>query len=320
MPTVSVIIVTYNRATMVEEAINSVLAQTYTDYEIVVVDDGSIDNTQAVVTSLLDKVRYVYQPNQGRSSARNHGISLAKGKYIAFLDSDDLFLSHKLDTQVTCMEGNGDFAMSYTSAICIDEHGKELPSAYKATVSGWIYRQVAFYVPLVVILPTVMIRSEVLKEVGGFDETMERFEDTDMWRRIAKHYKVLAIPEPLSIIRTHSGNELTGQDLEKIFRALTYYVEKVFNEDRDVDEAFRRKGAGRFYRHYGQAALICPGQQCTARKFFVCSMRYWPFNVYVYLLFVSTFLNDRHLALVIKTVRGLRMFLRNIIRCKSGGA
>jgi len=89
MPTVSIIIPTYNRTNMVKEAIQSVLEQTYTDYEIIVVDDGSTDNTRETVTALSDKIIYIYQQNQGRSYARNHGISLAKGDYIAFLDSDD---------------------------------------------------------------------------------------------------------------------------------------------------------------------------------------------------------------------------------------
>ena len=144
MPTVSVVIPTYNRALMVKEAIQSVLDQTYSDFEIIVVDDGSTDDTREVVTAFADKVRYVFQENSGRSNARNRAIHMARGRYIAFLDSDDLYMPHKLDMQVACMEKVPEFGMVYSTAVCIDEQGNDLTRIYKANESGWIYRLVAF--------------------------------------------------------------------------------------------------------------------------------------------------------------------------------
>jgi glycosyltransferase involved in cell wall biosynthesis len=273
---------------MVKEAIQSVLAQTYSDYEIIVVDDGSTDNTREIVTALSDRVIYVYQQNRGRSTARNHAIHLARGKYIAFLDSDDLFLPHKLETQVTCLEKERDFGMVYSSATCIDEQGKETSFMYKATASGRIYHKVAFYRPLTILLPTVMIRAEVLAQVGGFDEKMERFEDTDMWRRVARRYPILAISETLCKVRTHPGNELVNQDPEKILRALTYYVNKAFYEDRSENAIFLRKGAALFYLHYGQGVLAQQRWRPIGRKFLHQSIRFWPFRIYPYWLLIRT--------------------------------
>lgn len=110
MPKISVIIPTYNRAHYVSQAIDSVLAQTFTDYEILVIDDGSIDNTKEVLQSYLDKITYIYQENKGVSAARNTGLRLARGEWIAFLDSDDIWLPEKLEVQFNdvCCHGNID--------------------------------------------------------------------------------------------------------------------------------------------------------------------------------------------------------------------
>ncbi|TLN28536.1 glycosyltransferase family 2 protein, partial [bacterium] len=105
MPRVSVIIPSYNRADMVMDAVNSVLRQTFADWELIVVDDGSQDNTREVIAAVRDeRVRYIYQDNQGLPGARNSGIRAARGEYVAFLDSDDVFLPHKLAVQVTAMD------------------------------------------------------------------------------------------------------------------------------------------------------------------------------------------------------------------------
>ena len=197
--------------------------------------------------------------------------------------------------------------------LCQTKQGKEIPFTYKATASGWIYRRVAFYLPLTIVLPTVMIRTEVLAQVGDFDEKMERFEDTDMWRRVAKRYPVLAINEPLCKIRTHSDNELANQDPEAILQALDYYVNKVFNEDYDESMIFRRRGAARFYRHYGLAVLIYyPGWQSTARKFLLHSIRRWPFQIYAYLLLICTYLDKRTFAFIVVVWR----VLKNLVKGK----
>ena len=126
-PRVSVVIPTFNRASILGNAIESVLSQTYDSYEIIIVDDGSTDDTSSVVTKFnSSRINYLYQENKGRSSARNKALSLANGEYIAFLDSDDKFYPQKLELQVTLLDSNPAFGMSYTSARVSDEHGKEI--------------------------------------------------------------------------------------------------------------------------------------------------------------------------------------------------
>ncbi|TAW14809.1 glycosyltransferase family 2 protein [Rhizobium ruizarguesonis] len=259
-PAITIIIPTFNRSALIGEAIDSVLQQTFGDFELIVVDDGSTDNTRDIVTGFTDsRLVFVQQENAGRSAARNRAIAMARGKYIAFLDSDDAYLRDKLERQVRFMEENPRIGMIYTSAKCIDAEGNILKNhTYVASVSGHIYRQIAFFRPVTITLPTVMLRREVLDTIGGFDEKMERFEDTDLWRRISKRYEVGAITHPTCLLRTHNDNTLRTQSPVKIAEAIEYYVEKVFREDADVDSGFLREGASRLYEYYGLAFMTVP--------------------------------------------------------------
>src|SRR5690606_33457597 len=124
--------------------------------------------------------------------------------YIAFLDSDDTYLPQKLAAQVDYLDARPDVDMVYTSAISVDEAGRPLDvQAYRAQDAGDIHHLVAFFLPLTITLPTVMVRRTVMERVGGFDVHMERFEDTDLWRRIAKFHRIGAMPEATCHLRTH---------------------------------------------------------------------------------------------------------------------
>ena len=214
---------------------------------------------------------------------------------------------------MACLEKELELGMVYSSAICIDEQGKRIPFTYKATASGWIYRKVAFYVPVTILLPTVMIRAEALSMVGGFDENMERFEDTDMWRRVARRYSILAIPEPLCKVRTHSGNEWANQDPEVILGALTYYVRKAFDEDCEESVVFRRRGAARFYLRYGEEITWQPLWHEAGRKFLVNSIRYWPIQKFAYVLLIAWYLNKPMPKVTLPLRRGLLVILMPVL-------
>lgn len=257
---VSVIIPTYNRAHFIKAAIQSVLEQTYSNLELIVVDDGSTDNTHDVVKLITDdRLLYIQQSNRGRSNARNHAISLARGKYIAFLDSDDIYLPNKIELQVNYLKNHSDVGMVYTSAYCINEQGEMLIHRYEANVSGFIYENIAFFVPVTITLPTVMTYKTVLNQVGGFDEKMHRFEDTDMWRRISKIYRINAIPEFTCLLRTHSDNALLNQNPEQISTALDYYTAKILREDQiEIDINILNRGIARLYQYYAAAFMSVP--------------------------------------------------------------
>jgi len=260
-PKVSVVIPTYNRAHFIGTAIESVLAQTFADFELIVVDDGSTDETSQIVSGFLHDPRIIYirQDNRGRSHARNRALGLARGSYIAFLDSDDSYLPEKLARQVAFLDTRPDIDMLYTSAICVDDTGKPLENQpYQAHAEGDIYQLIAFFQPLTITLPTVMVRREVMDRVGGFDVDMERFEDTDLWRRIAKSHRVGAMTEVTCLLTTHADNSLASQDPEKIVRAISYYITKVFREDSEKGVRTLRLGASRLCEYYGRALLQAP--------------------------------------------------------------
>ncbi len=277
-PIVSVIIPTYNREKFIGEAIQSVLDQTFRNFEIVVVDDGSTDQTGDVVRAFTSKkVRYIYQPNRGRSAARNHALGLAKGRYIAFLDSDDLYMPGKLAMQVDYLHAHPETGMVYTSAHCIDYSGNPLGEKYLASVSGWIYTSIAFFRPVTITLPTVMAKRELFEKAGGFDENMHRFEDTDMWRRISKLARIDAMPAFTCRLRTHKENSLAAQDPVQIVGALDYYVRKILAEDTDVGALVKRRGIGSLYYYYGRAFLTVPAWKTAGRELLRTAYRYWFF-------------------------------------------
>lgn len=258
-PQVSVIIPTYNRGQYIGESIRSVLTQSYADLEVIVVDDGSTDDTEKIIDAIVDpRLHYIRQENRGRSNARNHALSLARGKYITFLDSDDLYLPNKIELQVDYLIKHPDVGMVYTSAYCINDGGDMLAHKYEATVSGHIYEQIAFFMPVTITLPTVMTFRDVMNHVGGFDENMHRFEDTDMWRRISKSYRIDAMPEYTCKLRTHDDNSLLNQNPDQIASALDYYAKKIIRDDGEVNLAVRKKGLACLYRYYGCALITVP--------------------------------------------------------------
>lgn len=277
MPTISVIIPTYNRAHLIGESIASVLAQTYTDFELIVVDDGSTDDTEQQVRGFTDpRIIYIKQENKGRSHARNCALDLARGRYIAFLDSDDLFLPDKLALQVAYLDSNLHVGMVYTSAYCIDYSGNALNERYIASVSGKIYKSIAFFRPVTITLPTVMARRELFAEVGGFDVKMHRFEDTDMWRRISKVTHIAALPEFTCKLRTHTDNSLASQRPDQIIAALDYYAQKILRDDASIGSMRLRRGLGGLYYYYGRAFLTIPQWKNSGSTLLKIAFRYWP--------------------------------------------
>ena len=270
-PTVSVIIPTHNRAHLVGRAIRSVLNQTYQDFEIIVVDDGSIDTTEKVVRRFDDdRIRYIrHGENKGGSAARNTGIKAAKGKYIAFLDSDDEWLPEKLEKQTRAFE-NEDLQVGvvYAKFVNINENGESLDKNV-AKCEGFAFRQLLSS-NRVGTVSSVMVRSECFQKVGGFDETLPSCQDWDMWLRLARHYKFHFIPEVLvKYFKQHEPRIGTNPEAviagrKAIFRKFQTDIE---NQGRGV-KAKHYFRLGSYLCHFGrmkegrqnllQALLMCP--------------------------------------------------------------
>ena len=170
MPVLSVVIPTYNRLPRVKDAVESVLKQTYRDFEFWVVDDGSTDGTGEALRAFGNKIQYIFQDNKGVSAARNLGARISRGKYLAFLDSDDLWEPKKLETQVRCMEANPQFPLCYTDEVWIRKGIRVNPRKRHAKYSGWIFEKC---LPLCIISPSsVLMKRSLFDEIGGFDETL----------------------------------------------------------------------------------------------------------------------------------------------------
>jgi glycosyltransferase involved in cell wall biosynthesis len=210
VPRVSVIIPTYNRAALVKEAVASVLAQTYRDFELLVVDDGSTDGTLEALAAFGGKIRVLASPDRGGvSAARNAGIAAAQGEWLAFLDSDNLWLPEKLARQMAFMEANSRLLLSQTEEIWVRRGVKVNPPRTHKKEGGRIFLR---SLERCLVSPSAaVLHRRLLDEHGGFDEDLPAAEDYDLWLRLSWRYDVGLLPEPLIIKRGGHGDQLSGQ-------------------------------------------------------------------------------------------------------------
>ena len=211
---ISVIIPTYNRASYLKEALESVLAQNYWadrppagNFELLVVDDGSTDRTREVVGQFGERVTYYFQAHVGVSSARNLGLRLAKGDYIGFLDSDDLWKRDKIQVQMSLFKAFPQARVCYTEEIWIRNGVRHNPGKKHRKYSGWIFNKV---LPLCLLsLSSALFRREVFEEIGDFDETLPACEDYDFGIRLAHRFPVHLVTNPLIIKRGGHPDQLS---------------------------------------------------------------------------------------------------------------
>jgi len=231
-PDISVIIPTYNRSAMLLRALESVRRQTLPPTEIIVVDDGSTDDTAKVITREFPEVQYIHQENSGVSSARNTGINAARGEWIAFLDSDDEWLPTKLGEQVKALHHQPEYRISHTAEIWI-RHGRQVnPMKKHRKYGGYIFQQC---LPLCIISPSsVIIHRSVFQEVGMFDESLPACEDYDLWLRICARYPVLYIEKPLIVKYGGHLDQLSrrfwGMDRFRIYALANIITSGILNE------------------------------------------------------------------------------------------
>lgn len=209
-PKVTVVIPTYNREGFIGAAIGSVLAQTFADFELIVVDDGSTDGTAAVVAAIRDpRIRYTRQEHRGISAAMNHGLRAARGAYIARLDSDDVWLPELLETEVAVLDARPEVGAAYARGRGVDEGGRPTLDVWGMAerFPGDSFRSMLYGDFTCNI--TVVARRECFERAGWFDETMVTNEDWDLWLRVARHYRFAYTDRVLAHFRRHQGN-ITG--------------------------------------------------------------------------------------------------------------
>lgn len=205
---VSVIVLTWNRAQLLSEAVESILNQTYPEFELLIIDNESTDHTEEYVSSLTEgRIRYFRHANRGNLSVnRNYGISQAKGDFIAFCDDDDLWEPAKLETQLRIFEQHPEAAMVCSDGLFFSKKGV-LGYLIKRKESGWITLDDLLSGRNDVVMSSAMIRREVFKDVGKWEEDPEIFtvEDYNLWVRIAARHPIYYLNEPLVRIRVHEA-------------------------------------------------------------------------------------------------------------------
>jgi glycosyltransferase involved in cell wall biosynthesis len=223
-PTVSVVIPAYNAEAFIAESVQSVLDQTVQDFEVIVVDDGSKDGTRGALAAFGDRIRVHRQPNGGVARARNTGVGLARGAWIAFLDADDVWLPHKLERQLAA----GSSPMSFTDRWNIGVLNG-LPEKQSECTP---MRGGDLFVPLLlesnfITSTSVMIRRALFEQLGGFYTGLNGTEDWDLWIRVAEKHPITFIDEPLVRYRLHAGGisrnfvRMSRERTEVVNRALT---------------------------------------------------------------------------------------------------
>ncbi len=253
-PIVSVIIPTYNRANFLEKSIQSVLAQTFEDFEIIIINNYSEDNTLEVISNFKDtRIRIITFRNDGIiAKSRNQGLMHSAGKYIAFLDDDDLWLSKKLELQVDYLNKHPEYSLVYSNGWIIDVTGKRKQLFFKLGTlkQGNIFRRLVNgnFIPQL----TVLMRREVFENIGFFNEdpSLKAAEDYEYWLRVALQYKIGYLDEPLAEYRVHSGGMIHTLNKAKLEQKALISLVKNFS-----NLSNKNKVVERIYELYCHSAV-----------------------------------------------------------------
>lgn len=313
MPKVSVVIPAYNYARYLDESIQSVLAQTFRDFEIIVIDDGSTDNTAEVVSAY--PVRYFYQENQGLPAARNRGTALTNSEYIIFLDADDVITENTLQKSVDVLDRHPEVGFSYGQALFVNDLGVILGMRKSSFLRGSAVvdgkeqiKELSLYTNRITI-SSAMVRRYCLNEVGGFHEEMKRFQDHHFFIKMAKKYPVAYIAEPLVKYRVHSGSLQRNIDHKLAEWVFLQILQELFS-DPDI-ASYLQPWRNRVYSHY--YLKIAGSAYGKDMKKFRCYMQR-AFKTYPQLI-----LSPRCIGLAYSCAKsflpnGLRLALRNLNR------
>ncbi|MFQ5903111.1 MAG: glycosyltransferase family 2 protein [Candidatus Binatia bacterium] len=267
-PLVSVIIPAFNCASFINDTLESVYQQTYTNWEIILIDDGSTDETRSVLEAHMKRIRYLYQENKGTAAARNTGLSEARGELIAFLDNDDLWLPEKLEMQVRAMHTWSDCGLVFTNGVMFDESGILIDSlisrrlkqwiegqarADSTMVKGWIFRQLLFG-NLISSASGVLAKKSCLEKVGGFDDTIPIADDYDLWLRVAQRYPIVLIQSCLYLWRYRQDSQSGAREdrHHQWTKASVVVLEKHWRSAPAEIRAVVRRNLSRMYWHSGR--------------------------------------------------------------------
>ncbi len=273
--TVSVVIPTHNLAAYLGKAIESALRQSYKNLEIIVVDDGSTDDTETIANRYRDKIVYLKQEKRGVAAARNRGIRASRGEYVAFLDADDFWLPLKLEEQIPYLAQDPKVGMVSSDWLVVSDGGSFEPSVLdrcKNAGSGYRFREIVQ--ASFILTSTVVLRRSHLEEVGLFDESFPTAEDLDLWLRISYRYQVALVRKPLVVKRNRPDNLSSDYRAAAVFRikllqkALASFTDLSAPDRRAIQDVLSRN-----YWDLGYDDFIQRSQK-EARKNFLSSLRH----------------------------------------------
>ena len=246
---ISVVIPTYNYGRFIAEAIESALVQTRKPDDVIVVDDGSTDETEAAVRRLeADRVRYIRQPNAGVCVARNRGVAESSGDLIAFLDADDTWEPTKLEKQLAMFEADPEIGLVHCGMREFDGESGETRVLRLDGQDGWVAHEILLWERPAIIGPggTIMVNREAFASVGGFDERMKVGEDWDFCYRVARRYKVGFVREPLVNYRSHAA--AAHRNVYEMERGMGLFYQKAFSDPDPAVQALRPRALSNYHR------------------------------------------------------------------------
>ena len=269
MSLISVIIPVFNGEKTIKETIESVLNQTFSDLELIVIDDGSQDSTLSVVLSLRDpRLKIFSYANAGVSASRNRGFSRASGEFISFLDADDLWTPDKLEAQLKALKANPQAAVAYSWVDYIDSTGKFFRSGNHITANGNIYER--FLIDnLLENGSNPLIRKQALAETGSFNQKMSHAEDWDMWLRLSVRHYFVAVPRPQVLYRMSTNSASTN--VLRMEAAALHVIEEAFVEAPSSLQHLKKRSLATLYHYLTFKALEAPSARkngLTAARFF----------------------------------------------------
>jgi glycosyltransferase involved in cell wall biosynthesis len=242
---VSVIIPSYNYAQFLPSAVESALAQTRAAHEIIVVDDGSTDDTPQVLARYGQRIRALQQPNQGLSAARNSGAQMASGELLAFLDSDDTWLPTKLERQVARVEADPAVGLVHCGVSEVDRAGDVIRRRLDGMEGPVAYEMLLFRRSVLMPPSTFLVPRKVFVETGGFDTQLNHSEDWDFGFRVASRHRVAFVAEALVNYRLHGGN--MHRNVNNMARAMLFAYAKAFREPSSEVARLRRRAYGNLH-------------------------------------------------------------------------
>jgi len=305
---VSAIIPTYNSSEYIRTTIQSVINQTYKNIEVIIIDDGSTDNTTDIIHQYFPEINIIHQENGGASKARNTGINIATGELIAFLDSDDLWLPNKIEKQVAVFKDNSNVGLVTTEQIFFNDTGDFGKSHKKSSLfQGDIKRNIFWNSGLTT--SSIMVRTSVLNVTGNFRTELPTAEDDNLWLRIAFNSDIYLVQEYLTKYRVTVNSLSRGNNARKnIFNGVSKHIELLNKDYPEISlhlgKLLDKRMAKLFFAE--GLAYLDSFETSKAREQFRIGIRYNSFQTILYIYYLSTFMPNK---LILKLKMLKRLFV-----------